>query len=68
MKKDVHLAQIYKDNLKCYNNDLTVKPDAVIKKNKEAVKRSGLTNETGNGVEQDGVVGRNQNQVNDLVV
>ena len=45
-----------------------MKPDAVIKKNKEAVKRSGLTNETGNGVEQDGVVGRNQNQVNDLVV
>ena len=60
VKGDAHLEQVYKDNLKYYKNDLTLKPSAVKKQKAKQVKKSGQNKKTVNGVEQNGVTERNQ--------
>ena len=68
VKQDVHLEQSYKDNLKLFKNDLTLKPGAVRKQKAKPVKRSGPSNRTANSVERNGVTGRNQHETSTSVV
>ena len=62
VKQDVHLEQSYKDNLKLFKNDLTLKPGAARKQKAKTVKRSA------NSVKQNGVTGRNQRETSTSVV
>ena len=57
VKGDAHIEQVYKDNLKYYKNDLTLKNN---KKKTKSVKKSGQSNKKGNGVQQNCVTERNQ--------
>ena len=63
VKGDAHLEQSYKDNLKYYKNDLTLKTSAVKKQKKKPVKKSGPSNKKGDGVEQNCVTERNQTSI-----
>ena len=57
VKGDAHLEQSYKDNLKYYKNDLTLKNN---KQKTKPVKKLGQSNKKGNGVEQNGITECNQ--------